>query len=89
VCDTTVLELGMEGMAAPLEYELAPRRIALSGTLTPGEKVRRTVTLTNKTRAPASFNFEGEFGNCLCFTCAMLGGMQAGAHGDDHGRIVC
>lgn len=38
-CNTVVLELGMEGVAAPLECDISPRRIAIPGMLTPGEQV--------------------------------------------------
>ncbi len=59
-CDTLILELGMEGVAAPLDYELSPKLLSVAGSLTPGEMVTRTVTLTNRTRAPANFDFTGE-----------------------------
>jgi len=58
-CDTTVLEVGLEGLGAPLELEVAPRRVMLPGTLTSGGTASRTVTLTNRSRAPAHFDIAG------------------------------
>ncbi|KAJ9523120.1 hypothetical protein QJQ45_023889 [Haematococcus lacustris] len=59
-CDVSVLELGVEGVGAPLLYDLSPRRLVIPGNLTPGSECVRRVTLTNNSRAPARFKFEGQ-----------------------------
>lgn len=52
-------QVGLEGVGVLLEASLEPRVVKVAGTLTPGEVHHHKVKLTNPTRAPANFTFEG------------------------------
>jgi hypothetical protein len=62
-CDVGVLEVGLEGVGTFLDYDLTPKRVVVPGALTPGGEYSRSVTLTNRTRAPAEFKFDGVTNN--------------------------
>ena len=51
-CNAMVAEVGLEGVGAPLECNLTPANVAVTGTLMPRQVVKRQVTLHNPTRAP-------------------------------------
>jgi hypothetical protein len=56
ICSILEMQIGLEGLGAPLELNVAPRFIALPGAITPGAVVSRSIILSNPTRAPAHFN---------------------------------
>jgi hypothetical protein len=60
-------------------YELSPRLLVLPGSLTPGEVVSRRVKITNHSRAPLCYSFEG--GQRQTFLAALAGSRHQTVHG--------
>ncbi|MEW5318142.1 MAG: hypothetical protein WDW38_009388 [Sanguina aurantia] len=64
-CDVTVQEIGCEGLGSRLDLEVSPPLWVIPGSLTPGERRKTPLQLTNKSRAPAHFHVEGCNGEVL------------------------
>jgi hypothetical protein len=57
-CTVPVIQLGLEGLGAPLELDVCPRIVKVPGSLTTGAKASSWVTLRNTSRAPAHFTIK-------------------------------
>ena len=54
-CTVPVIQIGLEGLGAPLDLDLCPRVVTVPGSLTHGAKANSWVTLRNSSRAPARY----------------------------------